>query len=271
MSHLRSLRIADVELFITAANFQNLGKAAAVHFVSQSGASTAIKRVEEALGKRLSMHTKKGFSLTNEGKLLLPQLEKWVAELSEIALTAEKTPIRLVTTHAIASVLLPTALEHENIEVTIARPDLAYQKVMQNEADIAIVLDNMAWEGVEMVELGSGKFDLFAKEPKSEITPVLLPEDQMEVVAFMQMWKKIAKRPLPIQARVPSWSLIAKSLQKTSFVGFLPEFLAKSHGLKSVGWLNLDSRYRLLALYKPGGKERTAETVNLVEVLKRCF
>lgn len=43
---LRHLRIADLELFITAAHLKNLGKAALIHNLSQSAASASIMRVE---------------------------------------------------------------------------------------------------------------------------------------------------------------------------------------------------------------------------------
>ena len=45
---LKNLRIADLEIFISAARMKNLGKAALAHHLSQSAASTAIRRVEFA-------------------------------------------------------------------------------------------------------------------------------------------------------------------------------------------------------------------------------
>lgn len=45
---LSHLRLADLELFITAGYLKNLSKAAALHNLSQSAASTVISRVELA-------------------------------------------------------------------------------------------------------------------------------------------------------------------------------------------------------------------------------
>ncbi|MCE5295355.1 MAG: LysR family transcriptional regulator [Chlamydiales bacterium] len=50
-SQLRYLRIADLELFVSASLFNSLGKAAIQHHLSQSAASAAILRVENAVGK----------------------------------------------------------------------------------------------------------------------------------------------------------------------------------------------------------------------------
>ena len=48
---LRDLRIADLDLFVTAAHLKNLGQAATLHHLSQSGASAAIQRVEAAFAR----------------------------------------------------------------------------------------------------------------------------------------------------------------------------------------------------------------------------
>jgi DNA-binding transcriptional LysR family regulator len=80
---LRSLRIGDLELFITAARLGNLGQAAALHHLSQSAASAAIMRVEKSLGRNLCTHEKRQFGLTKEGKGLLPRAEEWVKQLRQ--------------------------------------------------------------------------------------------------------------------------------------------------------------------------------------------
>ena len=69
-SSLKNLRIADVELFITAAHMKNLGKSASFHHLSQSATSTAIQRVEAAFGVSLCTHEKRQFRLTREGQIL---------------------------------------------------------------------------------------------------------------------------------------------------------------------------------------------------------
>ncbi len=107
---LRDLRIADLDLFIAAAHLKNLGRAAALHHLSQSAASVAIQRVEKAFGRPLCAHERRQFRLTKEGQLLLPRAESWLRHLRETIVTQEPLPIRLVTTHAIARVCFPAVL-----------------------------------------------------------------------------------------------------------------------------------------------------------------
>lgn len=247
---LSNLRIADLELFISAANLNNLGQAAKLHNLSQSAASTAIQRVEAAFGKSLCSHEKRQFTLTKEGKLLLPRAESWIRHLKEKLTAEEEQPIRIVTTHAIARVSIPSVLPIEAMDLKLMRPDNAYGAVLKGEADIALVLDNAPWEGVVTAEICRGYFQLFSKQIDAPKSPVLLPEDQIEVLILQQRWQQIYKQQLPIKARLPSWSLIADICSKSTEVGFLPDFLADEHSLFPVSWQPTASRYRLLALYQ---------------------
>jgi DNA-binding transcriptional LysR family regulator len=249
-SSLRNLRIADLELFITAAHFKNLGKSAKFHHLSQSAASSAIQRVEAAFGVNLCTHEKRRFCLTREGELFFPKVEEWVKRLRNLLVSKDQIPIRLVTTHAISQLAVPALLSHVNIEFSHMRPDKAYAAILQDEADIALVLDNSSWSGVIAAEVGKGSFQLYAKDLKTPIKPILLPEDQMEVLTLKQSWQQLRGYPLRVKAQIPSWSLIANICADSDEVGFIPDFLAKKYNLSPVLWQSSISNYRVLAIYK---------------------
>jgi DNA-binding transcriptional LysR family regulator len=253
-AHLRNLRIADLELFITAAHLKNLGKAASIHHLSQSAASSAIQRVEMAFGKALCTHEKRQFRLTKEGQLLLPRAENWIKHLRDTVATQEPMPIRIVTTHAIARVAIPGILTLEKVELKLMRPDSAYGAIMRDEADVALVLDNAPWEGVIASEVGKGSFQLYSAKVDAPQSEVLLPEDQIEVLTLQQRWQQVYNRQLVAKARLPSWSLIADICSTSNEVGFLPDFLAVPQKLHPVAWQPTPSRYRILALYRSSGE-----------------
>lgn len=250
MRSLRNLRMADLDLFITAAHLKNLGKAAVLHHLSQSAASAAIQRVEQSFGRSLCTHEKRHFGLTKEGEQLLPRVESWARQLRETVATYEPMPIRLATTHAIARVYIPPILSVETIELKLMRPDLAYGAILHDEADVALVLDNAPWEGVVATEVGKGYFQLYSTKANAPQAPVLLPEDQIEVLTLQQRWEQVYQTPLVIKARLPSWSLIADICSGSSEVGFLPDFLAQQVKLKPVAWQPTPARYRVLAIYR---------------------
>lgn len=247
---MKDLRIADLELFITAARLKSLGQAATLHHLSQSAASTAIVRVEASFERRLCTHEKRQFRLTQEGKLLLPRAEAWLKMLRETVASDEKQPIRLATTHAIARVVVAHILPIEIIDLALMRPDHAYGAVLRDEADLAIVLDNSPWKGVQVEEIGKGKFQLYSSQKKVTKGPVLLPEDQLEVLELQQKWQRLYEKPIPVKARLPSWSLIADICANSNEIGFLPDFLAQHYSLYPVAWQPEPSSYRMLALYR---------------------
>lgn len=247
---LGNLRIADLELFVATARLKNLGQAAKLHHLSQSAASAAIQRVEAAFGRPLCTHERRQFRLTAEGQRLLQLAEQWLRHLRDTVASNEPQPIRLVTTHAIARVSIPAILPIEMVNLTLMRPDHAYGAILRDEADIALVLDNAPWEGVNAVEVGKGEFQLYSTEVDVSIGAVLLPEDQIEVLTLQQRWQQMVGKPLPIKARLPSWSLIADICSRSSEIGFLPDFLAMQSSLYPVAWQPEPSQYRILALYR---------------------
>jgi DNA-binding transcriptional LysR family regulator len=268
---LKNLRVADVELFVSAAHMKNLGKSSSFHNLSQSAASTAIQRVEAAFGVELSTHEKRQFALTREGKILLPRLENWIKQLQDLVISKDQLPIRLVTTHAIAQIAVPALLGNSYVHFRHKRPDHAYADVLHDEADIALVLDNAPWKGVIAAEVGKGYFQLYTRDKKSEVKPILLPEDQMEVLALQQSWQQTNGYSLPVKSRIPSWSLIANICADSKEVGLLPDFLAKKFGLSPAPWQQAPSKYRVLAIYRNTGKLMQERIEQLLQELRKGF
>ena len=268
---LKNLRIADVELFITAAHMKNLGKAALFHHLSQSAASTAIQRVESAFGVPLASHEKRQFGLTREGVILLPRMENWVRQLRDLIISKNDIPIRLFTTHAIAQIAIPVLLPIDNIHFKLMRPDDAYAAILNDDADLALVLDNYPWKGVISAEIGKGFFQLYSKDGNVPLKPVLLPEDQMEVLSLKQSWNQVHGYSLPVKSRIPSWSLIENICAASNEIGFLPDFLAKKSNLHPVLWQPAPSSYRILAIYRSGGTHLQKRFDELLRALKSVF
>jgi len=270
-SSLKNLRVADVELFITAAHMKNLGKSASFHHLSQSATSTAVQRVEAAFGVPLCTHEKRQFRLTREGQILFPRLENWIKQLKDLIISKNQIPIRLVTTHAIAQIAVPALLSIDHIDFKHMRPDHAYAAILHDEADVALVLDNSPWKGVIAAEIGRGHFQLYCRDKEAPLKPVLLPEDQMEVLSLKQSWHQVHGYSIPVKSCIPSWSLIANVCASTTEIGFLPDFLAKKFHLHPVLWQPATSQYRVLAIYRNTGKHLQERYDQLISELRRVF
>lgn len=270
-SSIRNLRIADLELFITAAHMKNLGKSAEFHHLSQSAASTAVKRVESAFGISLCTHEKRQFRLTQEGQIMLPRIESWVKQIRDLIVSRDQIPIRLVTTHAIAQIAVPALLSVDSIDFKQMRPDQAYAAILNDEADMALVLDNYPWKGVIAAEIGKGHFQLYSREKDVSIKPILLPEDQLEVLSLQQAWLQAHGYSIAVKSRIPSWSLIAHICANSDEIGFLPDFLAKKFALQPVLWQPTTSQYCVLAIYRNTCKQMQERFDDVIRALRRVF
>lgn len=268
---IRNLRIADLEIFISAAHMKNLGKAAKVHHLSQSATSSAVQRVEAAFGVYLCTHERRQFRLTREGEVMLPKIEALVTEMRNLITPNEDPPVRIVTTHAIAQVSVPSLVSLPNIHFKHMRPDEAYAAILNHEADMALVLDNYPWSGVITSEIGKGGFGLYSRDKNMPLKPVLLPEDQMEVLAIKENWRQAHSYALPVKSTIPSWSIIGQICANSNDVGFLPDFLAKEFNLKPVLWQPSPHPYRILAIYKKPSPLLEKKFSKILEILCEAF
>ena len=268
---IKNLRIVDLEIFISAAKMKSLGKSAASHHLSQSAASAAIQRVEFAFGIDLCTHERRQFKPTREGEILLPKIEGIVKQIRDLIISGDEMPVRIVTTHAIAQIAVPSLLSAGKIDFKHMRPDQAYSEILHGKADMALVLDNSPWKGIIAAEVGKGYFQLYCRDKNVLVKPVLLPEDQMEVLSLQQSWKQAHGYSIPIKSRIPSWSLIAQICSNSLEIGFLPDFLAQKFDLHPVLWQPAPSPYRILAIYRSVGKQLKNRFDNILRILCEVF
>lgn len=186
-------------------------------------------------------------------------------------LAQEKIPLRLATTYALAQIALPALLSNERIDFKQMRPDEAYSALLQDRVDVALVLDNAPWKGVIAIEIGRGYFQLYAKAKRAPFQSILLPEDQMEVLNFLQSWNQVYGTSPAVKLRVPSWSLIASICAGSKEVGFLPDFLGKRLALYPVSWQPAPLPYRILATYKSKNRATIERLKKLTALLSQAF
>lgn len=90
--------LGDIEVFVAAAEGEQLAHAARVLGITPAGASAALKRLEAQLGCRLILRTTRKLRLTQEGERYLPHARRALAELREgrLALAAPEAISGLV-------------------------------------------------------------------------------------------------------------------------------------------------------------------------------
>lgn len=151
MSRLWGITFQQIEVFLTAAKYENFTKAAEVLYMTQASVSRNILNMELTLGLVLFIRHKRHVTLTNAGKSLVTSLQQVMLQ-SEIALDnaflqqqnqMQNLIIGDVNWTSMDSYLLPISTEFEkiypNVEFIIKRdtPAVVYENMLAGEYDAA--------------------------------------------------------------------------------------------------------------------------------------
>ena len=149
-------------LFYETARFRSFSAAAQHLYISQSAISQCIQQLEKDLGVSLFVRTRRGISLTAEGKILFAKVESAIAaieqgenqlerlrhlEAGELKIAAGDT----ITTHFLLSYLerFHATYPHVRIEMASSYSTGTLSLVKEGKADLAFV--NMPIEDEEFV------------------------------------------------------------------------------------------------------------------------
>lgn len=139
--------LEDLSAFLEVAEAGGFSEAARRQQTPVSVVSKRIARLEEALGLRLFQRTTRAVSLTEEGKALVPQIQRIFGDLKEIEeqfanVKELKGPIRLtlpwgLTQGPVARILTEFRKKHPLVEVHVHFSD-ALEKLIEGGFDLAI-------------------------------------------------------------------------------------------------------------------------------------
>lgn len=200
----------DFELyrvFYAVANTCNITKAANILNISQPAISKSIKNLEEQLGGKLFVRTKKGVILTEEGKVFYIYIKQAIeyitnaeSKFSEL-MNLETGCIRIgISTTLTKTFLIPYLKkfhsEFPNIEIKISTnvADELIPKLRNGLLDIAIL---------NIVEKDYGK-DIETKKLKCITDCFVVNNDYKELLTKKISLKELHKYPLIVQAKESS-------------------------------------------------------------------
>lgn len=182
-------------IFYETARFRSFSTAAQHLYISQSAISQCIQQLESDLDVQLFIRTRKGISLTNEGKILFSKVESAIASLEqgekqldrlrqlesgEIRIAAGDT----ITTHFLLKHLEDYHATYPDIRIEMANSYSSQMLalVKEGKADLAFV--NMPMEDDELVF-----------EPCLEINDVFVCGPDFEKNNSYS-WEEVAELPL---------------------------------------------------------------------------
>lgn len=182
-------------IFYETARFRSFSTAAQHLYISQSAISQCIQQLESDLDVQLFIRTRKGISLTNEGKILFSKVESAIASLEqgekhldrlrqlesgELRIAAGDT----ITTHFLLKHLEDYHATYPDIRIEMANSYSSQMLalVKEGKADLAFV--NMPMEDDELVF-----------EPCLEINDVFVCGPDFEKKESYS-WEEVAELPL---------------------------------------------------------------------------
>ena len=135
----------DIDYIIHAAKSGSFANAARACNISQPSLSIQIKKVEERLGNRLFIRSKKGVQLTPFGESILPHLmliqEQFlqIETISQNALNQPKPRLKIGVIHTVAPYLLPRIKNEAKIKFSESSTHELIKQLLNNKIDAAIL------------------------------------------------------------------------------------------------------------------------------------
>lgn len=178
-----NVEMFDLQAFATLAECESFSRAAESLNTSQPALSRRIRRLEEVIGAQLFSRTTRHVTLTKRGHALLPAIKKMLADFTDNVLVnhprrdAYVDVLEICCLPTVTNFLLVDALRQ--LDRTFPRTKVRIadcaafegaQKVLQDEIDFGINLENVALPQLEFFPLVEDSFVLVcpAKHPLAQ-------------------------------------------------------------------------------------------------------
>jgi len=243
--------MVSLALFVRAVEANSLSKAAEQSHIALAAASRRIAMLEYRYGVQLLYRSSQGVEPTPAGvalyqhaRRMIEQAEKLRADLSDYA-KGVKGHIRIKANTSAITQFLPDdlaafAVSYPDVkfELEESRSGEVVQALREGQADIGVVMDGVALEGLESYEYRHDR--LVAVVPREhEVSAAecpfseLLKYDLVALDSSAAMMRLLgsaaidAEQPLRLRVQVKSFEAVCKLVQAGMGIGVLPEMAAQ--------------------------------------------
>lgn len=167
------MQLRNVEIFCDVASRRSFSKAAQAHNVSQSLASQTVHTLEERLGTLLIDRSKRPLELTRAGELYYDGCRKLLSDYRQLEDRVREVEnnkvagrVRVVAIYSVGLLRMDAYVRRleelypeVNLRVEYLHPDVLYERVLADEADLGLVsfprdggeISCINWQEQEMV------------------------------------------------------------------------------------------------------------------------
>ena len=245
------INLTDLRYFLITAENKNISKAATELGIRQPSLSLAIKRLEETLSSNLFIRSKKGVSLTREGKLLFQKAqellnlwEETVSEVTNIKFDLSGTirfgchsSVGLYSLrHFLPKFLSKNPKVHISIENDLSRNIL--DKIVNSELDIGLVINPIDHPDIIKSKILTDEVSLWgtAQSIKSLESKKLALICDPSLTQSKEIIKKVAKTKFKFEKTIHTGNLenIVNLVQSGVGIGIIPSRVVKESGKKLI-------------------------------------
>lgn len=234
-------------IFLHAAEFSNLTKAAQMLHMTQPSVSYAIKQLEDGLGVKLFDRLPKGVRLTQDGEALLLHVRQAFDEFEAAErsmkqrLQMHEGILRIGANGAIIKQFLLPILDafHERypgirIQLLQERTDLILDRLKKGTLDIGCVYLPLPYEEIELVESQASPYcavvgKAFADWSREIISveqlaslPLLMLSSGSSTRSFIEEWFRLQGASAEADFELNSLDMLAEFTERGYGVSFLP-------------------------------------------------
>jgi len=254
------MELFQLRYFVTLADVLHFTKAAELCFVTQSGLSQQIKKLEEELGMPLFFRTGKKVQLTEAGTVFLKHAKRVIDDVESGKQAIDDLnnliggELRIGVTYIFGLLVLPVvelfAKKHPDLKIIVeyGATEPLQNKLLQNELDLVLVISN------NEIELPMQKIPLFTSKlvmavssknelakldsipfKKLENIPLILPSRGFNSREFLDaLFEKFNMKPkVPIELN--AIHALLKIIETSDWATILTEKALKDwHGIKAI-------------------------------------
>jgi DNA-binding transcriptional LysR family regulator len=232
------LNLQNLKYFHDACRFGSMTEAAKFNLISRPAISHAIRRLESELGADLLRHQRRGFELTDRGRLLAHEAGRLFEQVNALEVqvsSLNKTNLRGTLKLGVARILATRHLDQIVEEFKKLHPKVDFHVTLQNSAtlvaqlenreiDLALIIGEESRPNIESKVVKMGNFVLVSPKNRrfSELR-IAVTERRPETDRLRNIYQEKWNQPLPVFAEIPSWDVIWEWVTRGSCGGLVPD------------------------------------------------
>jgi DNA-binding transcriptional LysR family regulator len=232
-----------LKFFYDAVVYESITEAAKKNHITQSAVSQAITKLELIFGKKLAMHNKQKFQLTEDGQVVFEQARDI---FKSVQLTFEKLnqtsdevkgSVHFATTKSLGMSFLPptykkcqSALPNLQLNFRLAGISLIRSYLKNDYVEFAIVVYDHNFDQFEKHTIKKGKMNLYrSTQATSKTKGIIIDDHEGLYVNELKNFIVNTKQKLHIHSHAKGWDLVARFTDFNLGLGFFPDYIVESN------------------------------------------